>query len=289
MARPSSSPNAERHTTDELVAVRGRRLRVRIRRAPAPTDPPLLVLNGIGAALDLLDPFVDALPADREVIQLDPPGVGGSPDVVLPYHLTTFAPVVGDLVTALGHDHVDVLGYSWGGELAQQLAVARPAQVRRLVLVATTTGALSVPASPRVLSRFFLPRWPDDPAAALAVAADLYGGTVRSHPERAAAALESIAGSLHRSRRGYALQLVATVGWTSLPVLRLIRAPTLVVAGDDDPIIPPLNATILGRGIPDARVVHHPGGHLAIVTEAQELAGAVEEFLAVQLPDGMES
>jgi len=74
--------------------------------------------------------------------------------VVLPYHLTTFAPVVGDLVTALGHDRVDVLGYSWGGELAQQLAVARPAQVRRLVLVATTTGALSVPASPRVLSRF---------------------------------------------------------------------------------------------------------------------------------------
>ena len=121
------------------------------------------------------------------------------------------------------------------------------------------------------------------------IPADLYGGTVRSHPERAAAALESIAGSLHRSRRGYALQLAATVGWTSLPVLRLIRAPTLVVAGDDDPIIPPLNATILGRGIPDARVVHHPGGHLAIVTEAQELAGAVEEFLAVQLPDGMES
>jgi len=238
------------------------------------------VLNGIGAALDLLDPFVDALPADREVIQLDPPGVGGSPDVVLPYHLTTFAPVVGDLLTALDHGRVDVLGYSWGGELAQQLAVARPAQVRRLVLVATTTGALSVPAGPRVLSRFFLPRRPDDPAAALAVAADLYGGTVRTHPERAASALESIAGGLHRSRRGYALQLAATVGWTSLPVLRLIRAPTLVVAGDDDPIIPPLNATILGRGIPDARVVHHPGGHLAIVTEAQELAGAVEEFLA---------
>jgi len=281
MACPSTTPNAERLTvTDELVTVRGRRLRVQVRRPQSVSGPPLLVLNGIGAALDLLDPFVDALPPDREIVRLDPPGIGGSPNVLLPYHLTTFAPVVGDLVTALDHGRVDVLGYSWGGELAQQLAVARPAQVRRLVLVATTTGALSVPASPRVLSRFFLPRRPDDPAAALAVAADLYGGTVRTHPERAAAALESIAGSLHRSRRGYALQLAATVGWTSLPVLRLIRAPTLVVAGDDDPIIPPLNATILGRGIPDARVVHHPGGHLAIVTEAQELAGAVEEFLA---------
>ena len=127
MARPSISARTERPTvTDGLVTVRGRRLRVQVRRPQAPSGPPLLVLNGIGAALDLLDPFVDALPADREVIRLDPPGIGGSPDVLLPYHLTTFAPVVGDLVAQLGHDRVDVLGYSWGGELAQQLAVCRP-------------------------------------------------------------------------------------------------------------------------------------------------------------------
>jgi poly(3-hydroxyalkanoate) depolymerase len=280
MARPSISAHTERPTvTDGLMAVRGRRLRVQVRRPQAPSGPPLLLLNGIGAPLDLLDPFVDALPADREIIRLDPPGIGGSPDVVLPYHLTTFAPVVGDLVAQLGHDRVDVLGYSWGGDLAQQLAVCRPAQVRRLVLFATSTGALSVPASPRVLSRFFLPPWPQDPTAALAVAADLYGGTVRTHPERAAAVLTEIAEGLRRHRRGYALQLAATLGWTSLPVLRLIRARTLVIAGTDDPIIPTANATILGRGLPDARVHHHPGGHLAIVTEARELAGVAAEFL----------
>jgi poly(3-hydroxyalkanoate) depolymerase len=281
MVRPSISARTERPAvTDGLVAVRGRRLRVQVRRPKAPSGPPLLVLNGIGATLDLLDPFVDALPADREIIRLDPPGIGGSPDVLLPYHLTTFAPVVGDLVAQLGHDRVDVLGYSWGGELAQQLVLCRPAQVRRLVLVATSTGALSVPASPRVLGRFLRPRWPQDPTAALAVAADFYGGTLRTHPERAAAALAEIAEGLRRHRRGYALQLAATVGWTSLPVLRLIRARTLVIAGTDDPIIPTANATILGRGLPDARVHHHPGGHLAIVTEARELAGVAAEFLA---------
>ena len=63
-------------------------------------------------------------------------------------------------------------------------------------------------------------------------------------------------------------------------MLRLIRARTLVIAGTDDPIIPIANATILGRGLPDARVHHHPGGHLAIVTEARELAGVAADFLS---------
>ena len=280
MVLRSNPARAERPAvTDGLMSVRGRRLRVQVRRPQAPSGPPLLIRNGIGATLDLLDPFVDALPADREIIRLDPPGIGGSPDVLLPYPLTTFAPVVGDLVAQLGHDRVDVLGYSWGGELAQQLVLCRSAQVRRLVLVATSTGALSVPASPRVLGRLFLPRWPQDPTAALAVAADFYGGTVRTHPERAAATLAEIAKGLRRHRRAYALQLAATAGWTSLPVLRLIRSRTLVIAGDDDPVIPTANATILGRGIPDARVHHHPGGHLAIITEARELAAVAAKFL----------
>ncbi len=71
-------------------------------------------------------------------------------------------------------------------------------------------------------------------------------------------------------------------------MLRLIRARTLVVAGDDDPIIPSLNASILGRGIPDARVHRHPGGHLAIITEAAELAAVTAEFL-YSPPGGIDS
>jgi poly(3-hydroxyalkanoate) depolymerase len=267
---------------DALVEVRGRRLRVAVRRsrASASTGPPLLLINGIGAPLELLDPFVAALPVDREVVRFDPPGIGGSPDAALPYHLTTFTPVIGDLVRVLGHDRVDVLGYSWGGQLAQQLAVTRPALVRRLVLVATATGVLSVPASPRVLSRFLHPRFPKDPAEAVRVAAALYGGTVRSHPERAAAVLALIGASLRTHRRGYNQQLTAAAGWTSLPLLRMVRARTLVVAGDDDPIIPWANARLLAAGIPGAHLYRHPGGHLAIATEAAELAGVVERFLA---------
>ncbi len=289
MARPLTSPRGRFTVTDELVTVRGRQLRVQVRRPQALSGPPLLLINGIGAVLDLLDPFVAALPADREVIRFDPPGVGGSPTGALGYHMTTFAPVVGDLVTQLGHDRVDVLGYSWGGQLAQQLAITRPDRVRRLVLVATTTGALAVPPSPRVLARFLLRRWPQDPVAVLAVATELFGGTVRTHPERAAATLAGIAESLRRGRRGYAQQLAATVGWTSLPLLRLIRARTLVIAGDDDPMIPTANARILQCGIPDASVHRHPGGHLAIITEAPELAAVVAGFVGHSPPGGIAS
>lgn len=280
MVRPFTSPRAEWSTvTDGLVTVRGRQLHVQVRRPHSPVGPPLLMINGIGAALHLLDPFVDALPADREVIRLDPPGVGGSPAAALGYHLTTFAPVVGDLLTRLGHKRVDVLGYSWGGTLAQQIAITRPAQVRRLVLVATTTGALAVPPSLRVFYRFLVRPWPLDPGAGIAAAAKLYGGTVRTQPERAAATLGAFAEGLLCSRRGYAHQLAATIGWTSLPLLRLIRARTLVIAGEDDPMIPNANARILRWGIPDARVHRHPGGHLAIITEAQELAAVTTDFL----------
>ena len=70
MARYPNFSNAERPGIDELVSVRGRRLRVQVRRPAAPSGPPPLILNGIGATLDVLDPFVDALPADREVICL---------------------------------------------------------------------------------------------------------------------------------------------------------------------------------------------------------------------------
>jgi pimeloyl-ACP methyl ester carboxylesterase len=109
------------------------------------------------------------------------------------------------------------------------------------------------------------------------VAALLYGGTVRTDPARAAEALH--AESRLGPRRGYYYQLAASTGWSSLPFLRLIRQPTLVVAGDDDPIIPAVNARIMARGIPHARLHLYSGGHLALVTEADELAPVVERFL----------
>ena len=88
------------------------------------------------------------------------------------------------------------------------------------------------------------------------------------------------AGARHGPDRGYYYQLLAGFGWSTLPVLGLIRQPTLIVAGDDDPIIPAINAKIMQRGIPDARTHLYRGGHLALLTEAAELAPVIDGFLA---------
>jgi pimeloyl-ACP methyl ester carboxylesterase len=80
-------------------------------------------------------------------------------------------------------------------------------------------------------------------------------------------------------RRGYYYQLAASAGWSSLPFLKLIRQPTLLVMGDDDPIIPVMNARIMARLIPRARLHLYEGGHIALITEADRLAPVIEEFL----------
>jgi poly(3-hydroxyalkanoate) depolymerase len=235
-------------------------------------------MNGIGASLEVLQPFVDALDPRRTVIRFDPPGVGGSPPPVVPYTLATFGPVLTAMLDELGYPGaVDVLGLSWGGGLAQHFSVQHRRRCRRLVLVATGTGALMVPAHPRVLGRMLTPRRHRDPEYARRIAGEIYGGTMRSAPDRAARALH--AHTRLGPRRGYYYQLAASTGWSSLPFLRLIRQPTLVVAGDDDPIIPLVNARVMSRLLPDARLHVYRGGHIALVTEAAELAPVVEEFL----------
>jgi poly(3-hydroxyalkanoate) depolymerase len=260
------------------VTAAGRTLRVSVRPGTDPAVTPLLLMNGIGASLEVLQPFVDALDRRRSVIRFDVPGVGGSPRPVVPYTLVTFSPVVAAMLSLLGFDgQVDVLGLSWGGGLAQHFAVQHRNRVRRLVLTATATGSLMVPADPRVLARMLTPRRHRDPDYARSIAGEIYGGSMRTHPERAAHALHSA--TRLGPRRGYYFQLAASTGWSSLPFLKLIRQPTLLVMGDDDPIIPAVNARIMARLIPDARLHLYSGGHIALITEAAVLAPVIEEFL----------
>jgi poly(3-hydroxyalkanoate) depolymerase len=260
------------------VSAAGRSLRVSVRPGTDAEVPPLLLMNGIGASLEVLQPLVDRISPRRTVIRFDVPGVGGSPRPVVPYVLGTLTPVVAGVLTRLGYDRpVDVLGLSWGGGLAQHFAVQHRRRCRRLVLAATGTGTLMVPGSPKVLGRMLTPRRHRDPEYAREIAGTIYGGTMRSDPERAARVLHAAARV--GPRRGYYYQLASSTGWSSLPFLRLIRQPTLVLAGDDDPIIPVSNARIMGRLLPDAEVHVYRGGHLALLTEADELTPVVEEFL----------
>ena len=259
-----------------IVAVGGRTLRVSVREGSAEW-PPLLLCNGIGVSLELLQPFVDALDPRRPVIRFDMPGVGGSPAPVVPYHLTTLPSLLAGLLDQLGYQQADVLGISWGGGLAQEFALRRPQRVRRLVLVATAPGALMVPGHPRVLLRMLTPRRHRDPGFAARVAGDLYGGSARDDPTLARDLLHAT--TRLGPARGYYYQLLASLGWTSLPRLPKLRPPTLILAGDDDPIIPVVNARIMHRLIPRSQLHIYHGGHLELAADAKRLAATVEAFL----------
>jgi poly(3-hydroxyalkanoate) depolymerase len=263
-----------------ILTAGGRALRVSV-RAGTPGWPPLLLCNGIGASLELLEPFADALDPRRPVIRFDMPGVGGSPAPVIPYHLSTLSPMLAGLLDALGYQQADVLGISWGGGLAQQFALSRPERVRRLVLVATAPGALMVPAHPRVLLRMLSPRRHRDPSYAAHVAAELYGGSARENPLVARDLLHAT--TRLGPARGYFYQLLASLGWTSLPWLPRLRPPTLILAGDDDPIIPLVNARIMHRLIPGSELHIYHGGHLELAADSKRLAAAVEAFLNADL------
>jgi poly(3-hydroxyalkanoate) depolymerase len=271
------------------VAVHGRRLRVSIRHGRRPgairgvssrrqqTRVPLLLINGIGASLDLLEPLVRELDPALDVIRFDPPGVGGSAPPLGPYRFTGLCSLIAAMLSELGYGTVDVLGISWGGAVAQHFALLQRGRCRRLVLVATATGAVMVPAKPSVLMHMVTPRRYLDRGYLRRVAGSLYGGSAREDPGRIADALHN--GNRVGSPTGYLFQLTAGAGWTSVPFLPLLRQETLILAGDDDPLIPLANARLMRRLIPRSRLHIYHGGHLSLVTEAKELAPVVDAFL----------
>jgi len=264
------------------ITVRGQRLHIAVRSGNGMRTP-LLLINGIGANLEVLQPFVDALDPAIEVIRFDVPGTGGSPAPLIPYRFSMHAWLIARMLDQLGHRQVDVLGVSWGGALAQQFALQYSARCRRLILVSTGTGALMVPGNPAALAKLATPRRYQDRSHMEEIAGEIYGGSMRTHPEYARDFARSIrpADSL-----GYLYQMLGGVGWTSLPWLPLLRQPTLIMHGDDDPLVPLVNAKIMHRLIPHSQLYIFHDGHLGLGTSARELSGVVDQFLAASTAVG---
>lgn len=239
---------------------------------------PLLLINGIGATGDLFDPFRRHL-RDRETIAFDAPGVGGSPTPWMPYSMRKMAAIVAGLIDELGHDQVDVLGLSWGGALAQELAHRHPEVVHRLILTATMPGVTSVPGRPAALAVLMSPARYYSPSYLKRIAPTLYGGAIRDNPDLLDAHAKQRA-ARPPTQRGYAYQLSAIQRWTSVPWLHRLPHRTLVLAGDQDPIVRLVNGKLLARCIPGGRLhVVEGGGHLFLFIRGEEMAEIVADFL----------
>ena len=253
---------------EQITQVGGTPLRVAIRPGTG-TGPPLLLCNGIGMRLEAWQPFVDALDPAIEVISFDAPGVGGSQLPSLPYRFTTLALLLRKMLQNLGHQQADVLGVSWGGGLAQQFALLNPRLCRRLILVATATGPWTmVPPNPLPpVKNLILRRW-----------GDLWGGSAKTNPDGLTSALRKA--RISPLSIGFLYQNTAALGFTTLPLLPLIRQRTLVLTGDDDPIIPVANGRILAAGIPHATLHVYHGGHVELATRPSLLTPLITSFLA---------
>ncbi len=275
---PPNAPNADSkiRTKSSTVSVGLQRLRVTVENPG--TGLPLLLINGIGATGDLFDPFRRFF-GDRETIAFDAPGVGGSPVPLTPFSMRSLAATVAGLIDELGHDQVDVLGLSWGGALAQELARRHPEVVRRLILTATMPGVTSVPGRPAAMATLMSPARYYSPEYLKRIAPTLYGGAIRQRPDLLDEHAKQRA-ARPPSRLGYLYQLSAIQRWSSLPWLHRLPHRTLVLAGDDDPIVRIVNGRLLANRIPDARLhVVEGGGHLFLFTRAEELSAIVIDFL----------
>ena len=236
--------HSRRRARDAKVAVRGFSVRVRVDG----DGEPLLLLNGLTRPLESWGPFIEAI-GHRTIVSFDAPGVGRSPTPMLPLSISMLAGIAASVLEDAGFDTADVLGFSLGGAVAQQMAADAAQRVRRLVLVSTSCGVGATPGGQAGLRSLRAP------------------SEARSWPPPDAV------GALWHS--------LAISSWSSIPFLGAIRAPTLVVCGARDPVVPPANSSLLARRIPDARLVILAAGHdLQRRGTASLLAGAVEQFLA---------
>ena len=257
------------------IELDGQRIRTAVRPGNG-TLTPLLLFNGIGANLELVFPFVQALSPDLEVIAFDVPGVGGSSTPSTPYRFPGLATLAARMLDYLDYGQVCALGVSWGGALAQQFAHDYPERCKKLVLCATSAGAVMIPGKPKVLMRMASPRRYIQPSYGVHIAPDIYGGAFRRDP---GLAMKHAAKVRSSGKVGYYWQLAAGLGWTSIHWLHKIKQPTLVLAGDDDPIIPLANMRLLAWRIPNAELHVIDDGHLFLVTRAETVAPIIMKFL----------
>lgn len=224
----------------------GLNLRVARWREGSPGTP-LLFLNGIGADIGAAAPLLAQIHG-REVWTLDMPGVGGSPDALLPYGAPTMAAIVMEIAERFGQKQVDVAGFSWGGALAQQVAIQFPGRVRRLVLMATT---------------------PTVTAPGIGWAALLDDDMLASGLKLPTA-----------TPLGLAYQTMAMAGWTSVAMLPLLKnTPVLILMGERDGVVPACHGQAIADLIDGAVLEVVPGSHLFPFTHAAHIAARITAFL----------
>jgi 3-oxoadipate enol-lactonase len=241
-----------------------------------PEDAPVVVLsNSLGSTLSMWDAQADELARHFRVVRYDTRGHGGSPVPEGPYDIDDLADDVVGLLDALGVERAHVVGLSLGGMTGMRLAARNPERVDRLVVLCT--GAHLTPSS-GWHDRAATVREHGSPAVAEAVVARWFTPAyLEAHPEVRAASEAVVAAT---PAEGYASCCEVIAAMDLRADLAAIAAPTLAIAGADDPATPPPHLEAIAEGVQDGRLLVVPdSAHLANAQQPATITPAIIEHL----------
>lgn len=242
---------------------------------------PLVMIRGVGSSAALWYAQLPDLSQRLRLLIFDNRAAGRSSDPGGPFSISDQAADTLGLMDAMGLERAHVLGFSMGGTIAQEMALSRPERVASLILVGTHCGGEhKVQPDPEIRALF------DDlieqgtaEARDAANRSVFTAQTMEQRPElvqndaRISAQFPVKSETLKRQRQ-------ATGSFSSWERLPLITAPTLVLSGDQDMLVPPANSEILAKRIPGAQLGIVPGGgHRLLVEQPQACNQAILEFL----------
>ena len=241
---------------------------------------PLLLIHGLGYARWGWEPVLPELAEQFDVILFDNRGIGESDAPPGPYTVAEMAADAVQVLDEAGVARAHVVGTSLGGMIAQELALAYPERVDRLVLACTTPGGQKAHPMPQVTVALMAEAATLEPAVALRrfVENALAPATVEAHPE----IVEQImAHRLATAQQPAAWAAQASAGATFDAYDRLgpLAAPTLVQHGDEDVVVDPRHADLLVVLLPDARLERVPGGHVFFCEAPEQFVASVAAFL----------
>jgi 3-oxoadipate enol-lactonase len=245
----------------------------------AGSGDPLVMIMGLGYSHEMWHRTWPVMASKYRTIVFDNRGVGQSDVPPGPYLIAQMAADTAAVMDAAGLEQAHVMGVSMGGVIAQEFAITYPHRVRSLILGCTTCGGKeSVAAAPNVLQVLMARATMTPEEGAEAMVPFIYdASTPRSRIDEDLA----IRRRTFPTAAGYLAQLQGVVAWTGYERLPQIKAPTLIIHGETDQLVPPQNAHILHERIAGSRLAMLPNAsHILMTDQPQACHGALLEFLA---------
>jgi len=245
------------------------------------SGPPLLLIHGLGYARWGWEPVLPGLAERFDVVLFDNRGIGESDAPPGPYTAAEMAADAIQVLDEAGIERAYVVGTSLGGMIAQELALAHPERVERLVLACTTPGGPKAHAMPQVTVALMAEAATLEPAVALRrfVENALAPATVAAHPELVDRIMAHRLATAQQPA-AWAAQASAGAVFDAYDRLGAVVATTLVQHGDEDVVVDPRNADLLVELLPDVRLERYPStGHLFFWEAPEQFVSSVSAFL----------